>query len=225
MQHFDLMIIGAGPAGLSAAIEGAKRGLNICVIEKYEHPRVKICGGGLIPRARNWLPIEISSIVEYQATRVEAIWHKNAVRIGGTSKPNWGVYMVMREKLDNLLFEEAKRMGVHFIQNTIVKNIEEENQKKIIYSTANSWSSDYLVIADGASGNAAKLLGWGRESFMAPAIEAEIKVTPSSVSRFNSARFDGDVIDDGYGWVFPKAHHLSIYSDPVKSCSCYNHQD
>src|SRR5262249_25309473 len=47
-EGWDVVVVGAGPAGLSAAYESASRGARTLVLERAEHPRYKTCGGGLI---------------------------------------------------------------------------------------------------------------------------------------------------------------------------------
>ena len=47
MKKFDVIIIGAGPAGISAAKILKDNNINFCIIEKSKFPREKLCGGGL----------------------------------------------------------------------------------------------------------------------------------------------------------------------------------
>jgi flavin-dependent dehydrogenase len=55
MERLDLIIVGAGPAGSVAAYTAAKLGLTTLLIEKEMMPRYKPCGGGLTPKAIDFL--------------------------------------------------------------------------------------------------------------------------------------------------------------------------
>ena len=48
----DVVVVGAGPAGSSAAYWLASAGLDVAVLEKAAFPREKVCGDGLTPRGR-----------------------------------------------------------------------------------------------------------------------------------------------------------------------------
>jgi len=50
-MHFDVAVIGGGPAGSSAAITAARAGLRVLLVEKGPYGRDKVCGDGLTPRA------------------------------------------------------------------------------------------------------------------------------------------------------------------------------
>jgi len=52
MKHFDVAIIGAGPAGSSAAIQLAAKGYSVALLDKEQFPREKLCGDFLNPV--NW---------------------------------------------------------------------------------------------------------------------------------------------------------------------------
>ena len=47
----DVIVVGAGPGGSSAAYHLARAGLDVLVLEKSSFPREKVCGDGLTPRA------------------------------------------------------------------------------------------------------------------------------------------------------------------------------
>ena len=50
-ERYDVIIVGAGPGGSSAACSLAERGFRVLLIDKEHFPREKVCGDGIAPRA------------------------------------------------------------------------------------------------------------------------------------------------------------------------------
>jgi|GEM_PF-2781779 len=61
---YDVVAAGGGPAGASAALELAKGGARVAVLEKASPPRQKICAGGLLHRVKRMLPLDIDEVIE-----------------------------------------------------------------------------------------------------------------------------------------------------------------
>jgi flavin-dependent dehydrogenase len=57
VARFDVLVVGAGPAGSTAARECADRGLSTALLDRAEFPRDKPCGGGVTARAAALLPL------------------------------------------------------------------------------------------------------------------------------------------------------------------------
>src|ERR1700710_859082 len=122
----DVIVVGAGPAGSSAAYWLARAGLDVAVVEKTEFPREKVCGDGLTPRGTRALidmGIDVSE---------EAGWlHNRGLRvIGGgqrlhldwpelTNFPNFGLVRP-RADLDAMLAAQAVKAGARLHENTTV---------------------------------------------------------------------------------------------------------
>ena len=68
LPKYDVIIVGAGPAGALMGYELARLGLKALLIEKEVLPRYKACGGGLTRRALNALPFDISPVIEDSST-------------------------------------------------------------------------------------------------------------------------------------------------------------
>src|SRR5580658_5540503 len=47
MQHYDVIVVGTGPAGNAAAYDLARAGIKVALVEKHLLPRHKTCGGGM----------------------------------------------------------------------------------------------------------------------------------------------------------------------------------
>ena len=72
-QHFDVVVVGAGPAGAMSAIKVAEGGLSVAIIDQAALPRRKVCAGGLVKRAVSLIPHEIHYPIEHNAMRLLCI--------------------------------------------------------------------------------------------------------------------------------------------------------
>ena len=70
MERFDVLVVGAGPAGSTAAYRLAKPRRLVLLADKARFPRDKPCGGGLTMRAVRQLPFSVEPVVEDRTTSV-----------------------------------------------------------------------------------------------------------------------------------------------------------
>jgi len=210
-QHkYDVIVIGAGAAGASAAYELANRGANVIVLEKEKLPRYKTCGGGVVHRAIEKLPFNTDGIVERNFNTIDIYDHETDLFFKVTrEKPV--ITMMMRADLDNLMISEAVKKGA--IVNDVVKVISVDcNDKDVeVVTGSTTFKADFVIGADGASGISAKISGMNKNYFKVPAIECEVSLADDEFNYYkNSTRFDFGFIPHGYAWAFPKKNHLSI---------------
>jgi menaquinone-9 beta-reductase len=122
----DVIVVGAGPAGSTAAYHLAQAGLDVMVLEKATFPREKVCGDGLTPRAVKCL---VGMGVD---TRPEDGWIRNhGLRILGggmrlqlpwpdlSTYPSYGLVRP-RADFDEVLVRHAEKAGVRLHENTTV---------------------------------------------------------------------------------------------------------
>jgi geranylgeranyl reductase family protein len=122
----DVIVVGAGPSGSTAAYYLAQAGLNVLLIEKSRFPRDKVCGDGLTPRAVKSLIAMGVDVSE------EAGWLRNkGLRvIGGgmrleldwpelSSWPGYGLVRT-RASLDEQLARRAQAAGAKLLEGTTV---------------------------------------------------------------------------------------------------------
>jgi geranylgeranyl reductase family protein len=210
-QRYDIAVTGAGPAGCSAALALAHHGLSVILLDKAPFPRDKTCGGGLVKRACQLLPVTAAPVVERTFDSV-------ALTLAGTdlrflaSRTEPILQTVTRSALDAHLAHTALGAGVHVTPESPVRHVEAQRDfVEIDAGPAGRFRVQFLIAADGATSSTARLAGWWPPCHLAPALECEVYPEEGDWQRLNAvARFDFGFPTHGYGWVFPKRTHLSI---------------
>ncbi len=206
---YDVAIVGAGPAGCAAALKLEEAGLNVVILEKKKLPRYKICGGGVVQRARKLLSVDISGVVErefYSAT-MNLLLSKLSFE-ARSGKPL--ISMTTRSSLDHLLTSAAQKAGVEVREETEVRSLSFDNNHVVLQTTSGAVWAKFSIAADGVNSVVAKSAGWKESRLLAPAIELELYLPDKEMAFYaDSARFDFDITPQGYAWLFPKSDHLS----------------
>lgn len=210
MIRCRVAVVGAGPAGTSAALRLARAGEDVVLIEKCELPRAKVCGGGLVRRAYAHLPHGIELPLERACQKV-TLRFQEAGFARTVERPDPIVSMTMRAELDAALARNAERSGTRLLAPCAVTALARRGEHVELETTSGVVRADLVVVADGATGPTARLAGFEAPLSTIPALEAEIRVRDDDLAEHaRSARFDfGGPVAGGYGWVFPKREHLS----------------
>ena len=121
-NHFDVIIIGAGPAGAFAAYSLAKKGVKVLILEKEKLPRYKVCGGGVVSRIKKILPFSLNSVIEDEFYTVDIFDHSTKLHFKTTrSKPI--IMMSMRQNLDAFMLSKAMEAGATLYEEHEVKEV------------------------------------------------------------------------------------------------------
>ncbi len=204
-DRYDVIVVGAGPAGAMVAHALGRAGCQALVLERQKLPRYKPCGGGIPANVFATLPAACAQAIERQVTRVRFLLGTQEVRhdlSGGT------IAMVMRDRFDALLLAEAQA-EVHDGEG--VTAIEEELAGVQVRTAHGAYRADYVVGADGAFSVVARAAGLRRGHAVGAALEAELPVAADFLeAQGDTAVFAFGTVRDGYAWLFPKAGHLSV---------------
>jgi geranylgeranyl reductase family protein len=215
---YDLIVVGAGPAGASAARTAAQQGLKTLLIERDRIPRNKLCGGGVTPKVLKLLDFQLPTDLVERTPKSMRVHVGNACYKYETNRTL--VYMTSRSKLDTYLAEKAVEAGAELKDASPVHNIVRTDSHVEVRTPGESFHSKLLIGADGMGGPTARIVGlhesWKPDQ-VAYAIESEIPVGEKGVQDFigNEEFFDVyfGVSAGGYGWVFPKDDHLTVGVD------------
>jgi len=207
---YDVAVIGAGPAGSSAALALASRGFSVVLIEKNKLPRYKTCGGGVLSRAFKLLPPCVEQVVERRFNSVQLNFLGTKLNFVATrTEPI--VYMTMRADLDCLLAREAGKAGADLVESCAAGSLTVRDQFVEIATTCGDYRAKFVIAADGVHSATAKAAGWPELPALAPALEYEVYLSVEDFERFGKIpRFDFNTVEAGYAWVFPKRSHLSV---------------
>ncbi len=201
---FDCIVVGAGPAGGTAAYHLAKRGRSVLVLEQEALPRYKPCSGGVSPAIAQWFDFDFSPAISLKVDAIRYTWkHGDPVEATlNTPEPMW---MVRRDVFDHFLVQQAQQKGAELRDRTTVTGIEFKGDHWIVNTSNGALEARYLIAADGAKGPMAKWLGFKeRKTRMGAVMEA-----PRS-NDDDRAQFDFGIVKNGFIWNLPKADGVSI---------------
>lgn len=203
---YDVIIVGGGPAGGTAAYFLGRAGRRVLVLEKELLPRYKACGGGISVHILEQFPISFETVIE---SKVKAISYALGNEIVTIPLSDQSVRMVMRDEFDAYLLKHAE---AEIRQGVSVRAVE-ERANGVIVETAEGEriEGSYVIAADGANSVVARSVGLRRKKVMAGAIEVEAVVPAEVFARFaDKPIFIFGEVATGYLWIFPKSGHLSV---------------
>jgi geranylgeranyl reductase family protein len=215
-QNYDVIVVGAGPAGATLAYELAKKGIGVLLLEKEKLPRYKCCAGGLTNKTVKLLDFDISEVVEDVVYKVSFTFNLGNPYLGQHSQPL--IYTVMRDAFDYFLVQKAQQLGAVLMDGQKVTQVDVSADGVEIATADSSFRSRLVVGADGTYSVVARELGMERDREYVAGIESEIAVSEEELAKWKSrAQMDLGCVPGGYAWVFPKRNHLSIGVDCLTS--------
>ena len=218
--HTDVLVVGAGPAGASAAAWSARLGMDVVLADAAVFPRDKTCGDGLTPRAiaeLNRLGLEdwILGHGTNRGLRAAGFGQELLLPWPGGSLPDYGS-AVPRTELDNKIREVALDSGAVPVEGARAVDAIRDSSGRVTGvvfqmgkdKVAHTITCDRLIIADGVRSPLGRVLGrtWHRDTAYGVAGRSYVKSGRSDdpwISSHLELRGEQGELLSGYGWIFP----------------------
>jgi geranylgeranyl reductase len=214
-EAFDVVVVGGGPSGATAATDLALAGFKVCLLDRAG--RIKPCGGAIPPKL----------IEEFEIPQSLLVAKVNAARMISPASvavdmPIDGGYvgMVDREVFDSWLRERARRSGVELRQGTFKQVVRDGDDAAGVQYQAKSDKATVtvraraIIGADGAMSAVAKQCVPGADKIRYVAAYHEIVRVPADSESLPPSRCDvyyqGELSPDFYAWIFPHGETASI---------------
>jgi len=218
-SFFDVIIIGAGPAGCSTALSLSKSNLKVAVFDKEIFPRKKTCGDALsidvvnqLRKISSTLYSNFLNLAEKTPINGIKIYSPNNNKVEVTyDKTIKNAYVCSRFVFDNFMVQEVKNLqNITLFENEKVNNVIINNDFVEVISSKNTYKSNIIVVANGAYSLISKKLLPHKINSKAYTIAAQVY--------FSNVKFeDNDKIElhflenilPAYFWIFPSNDNIA----------------
>jgi len=201
MLYCDILVVGAGPAGSSAALEASKAGTRVLMVEKKKTIGQPVQCAELLPK---------SSILQLKVTRRSIVQEIKRARIfppqGEYFEEDFSCYMLDRTVFDKELAVQAVNEGARILVKTCCIS---KKGEKVILRRGSKRTEVFPKVIIGADGPRSTVGKWitsvNREFCIALQYEVPL-IAPSDCVEFY---FDHEFFG-GYGWLFPKGKVANV---------------
>ena len=217
-NHCDVLIVGAGPAGIAAALTLVASGQNVLVIDKAVFPRDKCCGDGLTTGA-----LRILEMLGFDPTTVanwkvcSDVWLRSPsgreiqleLPNSRENKTTQFAAIAPRIELDNALVQHARARGVKIIEGCSFTSVARQTTDGITVATDSQdvykeINAKYIIAADGMWSPVRKAFGASQSGYLGEwhAFRQYVSNVTGPARESLYVWFDADLLP-GYAWSFP----------------------
>ncbi len=222
-QIYDIIVIGAGPGGSTAAYLLAKNNFKVLLVDKELFPRYKLCGG-LLSMKTMQLTKEIynvssedlikNKIIDYSTPFYEISYRNKRTLL--RNEGEFDLYLVDRTIYDNYLLIKAKTIGVEVIEGIKIDKID-INHCKIEFQNGDTIQSKFLVGADGVNSivrrefirkKIIKSKDW--QFNLGTGLECFVNRKDLETDQFKTLLLTLGFVNYGYNWLFPNKEKIIL---------------
>jgi geranylgeranyl reductase family protein len=204
--HYDVLVVGAGPAGSFAAELLAKGGVTVALFDGRPEGEPKACGGGVTAKALKAWP-QLLNAVGRTITELD-LYSPSSKRLHLALDEPFAIYS--RVAFDSYLRDRARDSGAHVVSEKISARKAKRigDGWRLTTDSASETTGSFLIGADGANSGIAKMLaGPLPPSDMEVAFGYRAPLPANNIAPTAVAFLPGWV---GYAWAFPRPDHLSF---------------
>lgn len=205
---YDVIVVGAGPAGSRAAQVAAAAGAGTLVVDRAQFPRYKTCGGGLIGPTLASLPDDFDVPVQRRISRASFTF-RGRRRYERQSRERI-LSLVNRSEFDAALLDAAQRAGAQVRTGITVSSLREADGVITLSTSAGDMRARAVVGADGSASRIGRYVG---VDFRQVDLGLEVELAPDSAARAtwsDRVHLDWGAVPGSYAWVFPKQDVLTV---------------
>jgi len=222
MPDYDVIIVGAGPAGSTAGYILGIHGFNVLIVDRDRFPRKKLCAGCLTHKTMKLLErlygesassLREKGILEYESGLYEIVYRDKPIFKRGYSLP---FYFVDRTAYDDYLLSRARHAGVEVIEGEAVVSYN-LLKNELRTSSGKRLRARFVIGADGVNSVIRRTFETGPfnrhlwDENMATALEVFVDRSKLSKNIDHPIILFG-FIDFGYSWIFPNNEKILIGS-------------
>jgi geranylgeranyl reductase family protein len=208
---YDVIVIGGGPAGSSAARKTSSLGLKTLLIEKENFPRYKPCAGAVSDIALSYLDFQLPSTMSEKEMRGVRIVYKGK-KVLKHAPRRIGI-LVERKVFDDFLLKMARESGSEIFMGEKVVDFDDQEDRVRVATDNGEYSARFLIIAEGAHGTLQyKMKDRPRKKEFAISLVAEIEEDEDAINEHlgNIIEVHTGLLKMGFGWVFPHRGYYSV---------------
>ena len=210
----DVIIVGAGPAGLSTALHLAQLAPDLAaralVLEKAHHPRPKLCGGGLLPDADvilAGLGLDARRVPYAEVDWARFDYDRRGFRMRPDPRRPFAFRVIRRSEFDAWLAQAARQRGVQIREGIAVRSVTPDEAGVSVETEAGILRAQVVVGADGSKGVVRRAVVPREETHTARLLEIVTEPRPDGSFHIQSdSYFDFIYVPQGilgYTWDFP----------------------
>lgn len=202
MQEVDVLVAGLGPAGASASLNAAKRGLTVAAIERKHAVGVPV-------QCAEFIPLPLSAYAQKDEVQVQRITGMKSVLPSGMAlQSNFAGLMIDRRAFDQALALEAQSHGARLYLNSQLRSLNRITKTAQVYTSSGLLEFQYkvLIAADGPHSYVAQQLG------LSPlkVVHTRQYTVDLREPYFATDVWLSDAYPGGYAWLFPKGKYANL---------------